>query len=149
MYTLNKNEIEMYVTTIHNAYPDAPEAAMEAMRERFAEIILEDNFLAEAHKRMDTLNTAILINNLSRHHLTSEMAFDVIRHFDDNSITSQIHSQWPDEQMEERIQIIAQWHIPTTVETYQMPQLATTHETKKTISFLPAFVSHFLKPSIS
>ena len=47
MYTLNKNEIEMDVTTIHNAYPDAPEAAMEAMRERFTEIILEDNFLAE------------------------------------------------------------------------------------------------------
>ena len=149
MYTLNKNEIEMYVTTIHNAYPDAPEAAMEAMRERFAEIVLEDNFLAEAHKRLDTLNTAILINSLSRHHLTSEMAFDVIRHFDDNSITSQIHSQWPDEQMEERIQIVAQWHIPTPVATYQMPQLATIHETKKTIAFLPAFVSHFLKPSTS
>ena len=65
MYKMTKNEIEMYVTTIHNAYPYAPEAAMNDMRERFEELVLADNLLSEANAVMDTLNTAILINNLS------------------------------------------------------------------------------------
>ena len=42
MYKMTKNEIEMYVTTIHNAYPYAPEAAMNDMRERFEELVCPD-----------------------------------------------------------------------------------------------------------
>lgn len=147
MYIMNKNEIEMYVTTIHNAYPEAPAAAMDDMRERFSHLKLEDNFLAEAHNKMDTLNTAILINNLSRHHLTSEMAFDVVKHFDDKRVTSQIHSQWPDEQMEERIQIIATWHIPVVKQEQSF--VATEKYTPKKSTIIPGIIHYFLKPSIS
>ena len=147
MYIMNKNEIEMYVTTIHNAYPEAPAAAMDDMRERFSHLELEDDFLAEAHNKMDTLNTAILINNLSRHHLTSEMAFDVVKHFDDKRVTSKIHSQWPDEQMEERIQIIATWHIP--VGEQEQSFVATKKHTSTKSTIIPGIIHYFLKPSIS
>ena len=106
MYKLTKDEIEMYVTTIHNAYPHAPEAAMKDMRERFGQVVLADNFLPKANAAMDTLNTAMLINNLSRKHLTGDMALVVIEHFNDAEVVSQVHSEWPDEQMEEKIQLI-------------------------------------------
>lgn len=144
MYTMNKNEIKMYVTTIHKAYPDAPKAAMDAMQERFAAIQLEDNFLAEAHKKMNTLDTAILINNLSRHHLSTELAFEVIKHFDDERVVSKIHSEWPDEQMEERIGIIAAWHTPF-VQTENIPVLQK-HKNSKTV-LMSAFCRCFLKPA--
>ena len=146
MYTLNKNEIEMYVTTIHNAYPEAPVAALEEMRERFTRTQLEDTFLMEARKKMDTLNTAILINNLSRHHLTSEMAFDVIKYFDDKRITSKLHSPWPDEQMEERIRIIATWHTPVDMMVNTKTTEATVRHKSKTAS-IPTIIYRFLKPS--
>ena len=107
MYKMTKDEIEMYVTTIHNAYPAAPEAAMEDMRERFGNLELADNFFLEAHKKMDMLNTAILINHLSRRHVTNEIALAVIALFDDERIMRQIHAEYPDEQMEERIRLVS------------------------------------------
>ena len=150
MYKMTKNEIEMYVTTIHNAYPEAPEAAMEAMRKRFSDLQLADNFLAEAHEKMNMLDTAILINNLSRNHLTTEMAFDVIKHFDDKCITSQIHSQWPDEQMEERINVIATWYFKqeSPVIRIEPTRHISKHKPKKMLK-MPTFISHLLKPSVS
>ena len=147
MYKMTKNEIEMYVTTIHNAYPYAPEAAMNDMRERFEELVLADNLLSEANATMDTLNTAILINNLSRNHLTNEMAFTVIEHFNDEQVIAQIHSEWPDEQMEERIQIAMSgtFNCPTITPVYRHKQLRRVSAPKNSKVFLPNTSVRFVR----
>lgn len=151
MYKMTKNEIEMYVTTIHNAYPAAPIEAMDAMKERFAKLQLADNFLAEANAKMDTLNTAILINHMSRSHLSNEMALEVIRHFNDKRVTRHIHSQWPDEQMEERIQIVTKWNVPYDVPREEKNYSASARKRQTTPKMIiPASAKNYriLTPSI-
>ena len=147
MYKMTKNEIEMYVTTIHNAYPYAPEAAMNDMRKRFEELVLADNLLSEANAVMDTLNTAILINNLSRNHLTNEMAFTVIEHFNDEQVIAQLHSEWPDEQMEERIQIVINGALsPSTITpVYKHKQLRRISAPKNSKVFVPSTPVRFIR----
>lgn len=109
MYKLTKQDIEMYVQSIRQAYPYAPDEAFVSMRKRFAEMDLNENLLMESRKNMDVLNTAILLNVLSRAHITEDDAMWVARYFPSEQLQSQLHATYPDERMEEMCQIINTW----------------------------------------